>query len=532
MEKWFNNWRRCPYRNKISVENVAMRFILYICFFLFFGVGAVFAQNAAYNIIPKPAKLTPREGQFVFSAQTRIVAPIMEPHVFNAVFVLLERLLLNTQFNTQIVDNSNGDIAPDKDMIFCRINPDIGMEAYKMSIYAERIEIEAGSATGIFYAVQTIRQMLPAAIERNRLAGDATIAVPCAVIEDEPRYPFRGMMLDVARHFADASAVRRYIDLLAYHKINHFHWHLTNDQGWRIEIDKYPNLTQKGAWRDSTLIGAQTDDETAERSYLKQRHGGFYTKEQVRNIVAYAQRRFVTIIPEISMPGHSLAALAAYPELSCTGSELAVASHWGKFDDVLCTKDQTFEFIENVITEIIELFPGEYIHIGADDFSTIRWENCDHCRAKIEELGLENAHELKDYFIERIEKFVATKGKRLLTRDDMPNLNFAVCQTQSREREPLCADGYLPTAEVYDFELAPEQIAETPDTSLTGAQANLWREYITSDMQTEATLLPRLAAFAETLWTPENEKNYDDFLVRLAEILKRYEAMNFVSSRP
>ena len=507
-------------------------FVIFVFFVLFWGFGSVSAQDNTYNIIPKPAKLTPMDGQFVFSSETRIVAPIREPDVFNAVFVLLERLLHTTQFNTQIVDNTNGDIAPDKNMIFCRINPDMaGKEAYRMRIDRESIEIEAGSATGIFYAMQTLRQLLPAAVERNRPAGDVAIAVPCAIIEDEPSYPFRGLMLDVARHFASESSLRRYIDVLAYHKINYFHWHLTNDQGWRIAIDIYPDLTQTGAWRDSTLIGVQTDDE-AERTYRKQRYGGFYTKEQVRNIVAYAQRRFVTIIPEISMPGHSLAALAAYPELSCTGGEHAVASHWGKFDDVLCTKEETFEFVENVITELIELFPGDYIHIGADEFSKLRWENCEQCRKKIEELGLENEHELKDYFIARVGNIVASKDKHLLVRDDIPSLNFAFCQTQSREREPLCADGYLPLVEVYAFDPETEQIAEAQDISLTGAQANLWREYISSDMQTEAMILPRLSALAETLWTPADEQNYDDFLLRLAEILKRYDAMNIISSSP
>ena len=482
----------------------------------------VSAQANTYNIIPKPAKLTPRSGQFVFDSHTRIVAPIREPNVFNAVFVLMERLLLTTGFNTEVVDITREDIRPGRNMVYCQIDTSLGKEAYKLTISADRIDILAGSATGIFYAMQTIRQLLPPEIERNRLASGVEIAVPCAVIEDEPVFSYRGVMLDTSRHFSSINALRRYIDILAFHKINHLHLQLSNDQGWRIQIDKYPNLTQTGAWRDSTITGMQPLDDEEERTYNRRRYGGFYTKEQMRNVLAYAERRFVTIVPEISMPGHSLAALASYPEFSCTGSEFAVASHWGQFEDVFCAKDETLEFIENVIAEIVELFPGKYIHIGGDEFSKTRWQNCENCQAKLEELGLENEEELKNYFLNRIENFAASKGKQILMRDTINvSLNFSYCYSQNSTHRWLCADGYLPLENVYDFVPAPEQI---------GSQANLWSEYLTSEMYVEYMLLPRITALSEALWTPSEQKKFEEFRLRLSPMLKRFDAMNIVYS--
>ena len=521
-------------------------------------------QANTYPIIPKPAKLKPQQGQFVFNAETRIVAPVSDPDMHNAVFALLERLLLSTGLKFEITDNTAGNIKLDKNMVYCRLVSSIAnKEAYKMKIGKDRIEIEASAPAGIFYAMQTLRQLLPPEINRNALAKDVTWAVPCAVIEDEPRYPYRGMMLDVSRYFSDATAVKRYIDQLAFHKINYFHWHLTDDPGWRIEIKKYPKLTEIGAWRNRTLIG---DLYVRPHIFKQERYGGFYTQEEIKEVVAYAKKKFVTVIPEIEMPGHALAALTAYPELSCTGGPFEVATHWGVFNDVFCPKESTFEFLENVLTEVMELFPSEYIHIGGDECPKLRWKNCYHCQTKIKELGLKDEHELQSYFITRIEKFVNSKGKRIIGWDEIlegglaPNATvmswrgtnggiaaakqgndvimtptsfcyFDYYQSEDRDTEPKAIGGYVPMEKVYSFDPTPESLTENEAKHILGAQANLWREYIDTDAYVEYMLYPRLAALSEVVWTPKKEKNYEDYMLRLTSILKHYEAMNINYAR-
>ena len=538
--------------------------ILKITSFMCVFSATIAAQTNTYNIIPKPAKLKPQQGQFVFSDETRIVAPVSsDPDMYNAVFTLFERLLLNG-VKVEITDNSDGSIKADKNMVYCRLAPSItNREAYKMKIAKDRIEIEAGAPAGIFYAMQTIRQLLPPEINRGSLNRDMTWAVPCVVIEDEPRYPYRGLLLDVCRHFSSVTAVKHYIDLLAFHKINRFHWHLTDDQGWRIEIKKYPKLTEVGAWRDRTLIGHH---ETADRKYKQERYGGFYTQAQIKEVVAYAKKKFVTVIPEIEMPGHAVAALAAYPELSCCGGPFEVAGHWGVFNDVYCPKESTFEFFENVLAEVMELFPGEYIHIGGDECPKLRWTNCHHCQTKIKELGLKDENELQSYFITRIEKFVNGKGKRIIGWDEIlegglaPNATVmswrgaeggiaaaqqghdvimtptAFCyldyyQTENRQNEPLSIGGYVPMEKVYSFDPTPASLTAAEAKHILGGQCNLWREYIASDMHVEYMLFPRLAALSEAVWTPGNEKNYENYLTRLNGILKHYETLNINYSR-
>jgi len=524
------------------------------------------AQTNTYNIVPKPAKLKPQQGQFVFNSETQIVAPVgNDAYMYNAVFVLLERLLLSTGLNVKITDNPAGSIKPDKNMVYCKLVRSItNREAYKMNITKDRIEIEAGAPAGIFYAMQTVRQLLPPEINRDVHAKDVVWAVPCVVIEDEPRYPYRGMLLDVCRHFSDVAAVKRYIDKLAFHKINRFQMHLTDDQGWRIEIKKYPKLTEVGAWRDRTMIGRYIRG--GPFLYKQERYGGYYTQEQIKDIVAYAKKKFVTVIPEIEMPGHAVAALAAYPELSCTGGPFEVEGRWGIFNDVYCPKESTFEFFENVLAEVIELFPSEYIHIGGDECPKLRWGNCYHCQKKIKELGLKDEHELQSYFITRMEKFVNSKGRRIIGWDEIlegglaPNATvmswrgteggiaatkqghdvimtptsfcyFDYYQSQDRDNEPLGIGGYVPMEKVYSFDPTPEGLTPAEAKHILGGQCNLWREYIVTDSHVEYMLFPRLAALAETVWTPKNEKNYENYMTRLAGILKHYEAMNINYSR-
>ena len=537
-------------------------FILYV---MMCSVAAsVAAQTDVYPIVPKPVKLKPQQGQFVFNADTRIIIPNGDADMHNAAFALLERILLSTGLNIKITDNSTGEIKPGKDMVYCKLNASIvNKEAYKMTISKDRIEIEASAPVGFFYAMQTIRQLLPPEIEKNVWTKDVTWAVPCAVIEDAPRYPYRGLLLDVCRHFSDVNSVKRYIDKLAFHKLNRFHWHLTDDQGWRIEIKKYPKLAEISAWRDRTLMGPYV---ATGRKYKQERYGGFYTQAQIKEVVAYAQKKFVTVIPEIEMPGHAIAALAAYPELSCTGGPFEVEGLWGVFNDVYCPKEETFEFLENVIAEVAELFPGEYIHIGGDECSKLRWQNCYHCQMKIKELGLKDEHELQSYFVKRMEKFVNSKGKRIIGWDEIlegglaPNATVmswrgveggvaaakqghdvimtptSFCyidyyQSEDRDSEPLAIGGYVPMEKVYSFDPTPEGLTTAEAKHILGGQCNLWREYIAAETHVEYMLFPRLAALAEAVWTPKADKDYENFMTRLSGILKHYDAMNINYSR-
>ncbi len=392
------------------------RFYLYVMMMIAVATTVV-AQTNTYNIIPKPVKLTPQQGQFIFNNDTRIVVPSGDEDMYNAAFSLLERLLLSSNMSIKIVDSSKEKTKAGNNMIFCKLARSVSnKEGYKMKISKDRIEIEASAPAGFFYAMQTIRQLLPPEIEKNAAASNVVWAVPCVEIEDAPRYPYRGLLLDVCRHFSDVTAVKRYIDKLAFHKINRFQWHLTDDQGWRIEIKKYPKLSEISAWRDRTLIGPYV---ATGRKYKQERYGGYYTQEQIKEVVAYAKTKFVTVIPEIEMPGHAVAALAAYPELSCSGGPFEVEGLWGIFNDVYCPKDSTIKFFENVLSEVAELFPGEYIHIGGDECPKIRWKNCYHCQMKIKELGLKDEHELQSYFVKRMEKFVNSKGKRIIGWDEI-----------------------------------------------------------------------------------------------------------------
>ena len=525
---------------------------------------SVVAQTGNYNIIPLPLKLKAQPGQFVFNAETRFIIPSNDTDIYNAAFSLLERFLLSSNLNIRIFEASQIDPKNLDNTIFFKINPLVeNKEGYNLKIRKNRIDVEAGSAAGFFYAMQTLRQMLPPEIEKNKTSPDVVWAVSCVDIEDAPRYPYRGLLLDVCRHFSDVTAVKRYIDQLAFHKINTFHWHLTDDQGWRIHIDKYPKLSEISAWRDRTLIGPYV---ATERKYKQERYGGFYTKEQVKEVVEHAKKRFVTVIPEIEMPGHAVAALAAYPELSCSGGPFEVEGLWGVFNDVYCPKETTFEFLENVLSEVIDMFPGQYIHIGGDECPKVRWERCHHCQTKIKELGLKDEHGLQSYFVTRIEKFVNTKGKRIIGWDEIlegglaPDATvmswrrteggiaaakqghdvimtptafcyFDFYQSENKEAEPLAIGGYLPLEKVYDFDPTPEALTSAQAKHILGGQANLWTEYIPSEMHAQYMLFPRLAALSEAVWTPKNNKNYADFKSRLLGILKHYDTMKLTYSK-
>lgn len=369
--------------------------------------------------------------------------------------------------------------------------------------------------------------------------------IPAAVIDDRPRFVWRGMHLDVSRHFFDKAEVKKYIDLLALHKLNIFHWHLTDDQGWRIEIKKYPRLTD---------IGARRIDKNGSE------YGGFYTQEDIREIVAYAESRCVTVVPEIDIPGHTTAVLAACPEYSCTGGPFEVANRWGVFEDVLCPgKDETFTFVENVLTEICELFPGEYIHVGGDECPTVRWRECPRCRSRIKSEKLKDESELQGYFMKRVAKILATRNKKMIGWDEIlqsgpprtaavmawRNLKYGLkaaraghqavmCPMshcyfdfyQAKENEPKAIGGFLPLEKVYEFEPVPPALNETESRHILGGQGNVWTEYMADFKQVEYMAVPRLCALAEKLWSPGEKRDFENFKHRLEHHYRRLDRLS------
>ena len=411
-------------------------------------------------------------------------------------------------------------------------------DAYSLTVTPHNVEISGGE-NGVFYALQSLLQLVKA---------DSTgkLIIPCVKIDDESRFQWRGMHLDVSRHFFSKEFVKKYIDYLVTYKMNTFHWHLTDDQGWRIEIKKYPKLTQIGGWRKGTLIGHSSSEKIITDSVV---YGGFYTQDDIREIVAYAKARHITIVPEIEMPGHAMAAISAYPYLSCTGKQIDVEQTWGVFEDVFCTKDSVFDFMENVLSEVMDLFPGTYIHVGGDECPKVKWTQCPVCQGRIKELGLKNEEELQSYFIKRVEKFLNQHHRKLIGWDEIlqggldPNAtvmswqgeeggiaaakqgNYVVMTPGSHcyfdhyqgdpSNEPLAIGGYTTIEKVYSYEPIPAELTPEQQKYILGAQGNLWTEYISSEKQVEYMIFPRLCALSEVVWSPKRLRNYADFRSRL-----------------
>ena len=421
-------------------------------------------------------------------------------------------------------------------------------EGYELNVDGEGIEVRASQFPGFLYALQSLEQLLPAAVYGTEPAPDAAWEVPCVKIADAPRFAYRGMHLDVARHFFSVDEVKRYIDVMAIHKLNTLHWHLTDDQGWRIEIKRYPELTAVGSIRKATVVRKEWG------TYDGTPYGGFYTQDEIRDVVKYAADRGVTVIPEIDLPGHMLAALTAYPELGCTGGPYEVWGRWGVADDVLCPgREKTFEFLEGVLTEVMELFPSEYIHIGGDECPKVRWEKCPRCQAKIRQLGLKDdgehtaEHYLQSYVTDRIGKFLARHGRRIIGWDEIlegrapsdavvmswrgseggiaaaklghdvimtPNshLYFDYYQSLDTDAEPFGIGGYIPMEQVYSYDPAFPELTPEQQKHILGVQANLWTEYVLSDEHLEYMLLPRLAALSEVQWCLPETKDWNRFI--------------------
>jgi len=445
------------------------------------------------------------------------------------------------------------------DAIHLRINKMMqNDEEYQLMVGKKGILIEGMSAKGVFYGIQTLRKALPVKAEADNLS------IPYVQIADCPRFAYRGMHLDVGRHFFDVDFIKQYIDMMVLHNMNTFHWHLTEDQGWRMQVDRYPLLTEVGAWRNRTVIGRNTG------LYDYTRYGGYYTKAQMREVVKYAAERFITVIPEIDMPGHMEAALAAYPNLGCTGGPYEVEPNWGVFDDILCAgKEETFTFLEGVLDELMEIFPSEYIHIGGDESPRTRWKSCELCQKRIKEEGLVQTGKrtpedlLQGYFTRRIEKYIHQHGRKIIGWDELLECNVEKSATimswrgpegglaaselghdvimtptnafyfdyyQTKESEwshPLLIGGYLPLDKTYNAEPAPSSLSPEAQEHIIGVQANLWTEYIGAPELVEYQVLPRMAALAEVQWMQPEAKNYEAFKVRAKRLMQFYDALGW-----
>ncbi|MBK5196182.1 MAG: family 20 glycosylhydrolase [Proteiniphilum sp.] len=536
-----------------SIIRLGMTLAL-ICLMASCGSGGSKSTTVAdYEVVPLPREIIASEGAaFTLSSATKIIFPEGN-----------EKMQRNAEFLSEFMEISTG-IRPaittttsEQNAIILSLGLDHeNSEAYQIAVTGETIRIKGASEAALFYGIQTLRKSIP--------VGDyKSVSFTPVTINDAPRFSHRGMMLDVARHFQPVAFVKKYIDLLALHNLNRFHWHLTDDQGWRIEIYAYPKLTEIGSMRSETVIGKNTGE------YDGTPHGGFYTKEELKEVVAYAAERYITIIPEVDLPGHMIAALTAYPELGCTGGPYEVAGEWGVFEDVLCPgKDSTFIFLEAVLTEVMEIFPSEYIHIGGDESPKTRWEECPHCQARIKELGLSDhdghtaEHYLQSYVTARMEAFLNDHGRNIIGWDEIlegelaPNATvmswrgmeggiqaaqmghdvimtpttycyFDYYQTQHTDGEPFGIGGYVPLELVYSFEPAPEILTEEQRAHILGAQANLWTEYIREGKHVEYMTLPRLAAMSEVQWMRPEKKNYDLFLTRLPRLLALYDKMDY-----
>lgn len=503
---------------------------------------AASVMTADYDVVPLPNSVTMTGGEpFELTPSTTVAYPEGNKD--------MER---NAQFLARYVNDATRmtlSVVPGKAKKGIRLVLDkkvSGEEAYTIMVDKKGVTIAGSTPKGVFYGVQTLRKSLP--------VGAATVVrLPSVKISDSPRFVHRGMMLDCSRHFFPLEFVKRYIDLIAMHNMNVFHWHLSDDQGWRIEIKKYPELTIKGSRRSGTVIGYNTalDDSIP--------YGGYYTQEQAREIVEYARQRYVTVIPEIDMPGHMLAALATYPELGCTGGPYEVGHRWGIYKDVLCVgNDKIYDFCEGVLDEIMQIFPSKLIHIGGDETPTEVWEKCPKCIKRAEDNNM-TVKQVQSYFTSRIEKYVNSRGRRIIGWDEILGgdisqsaviqswrdtkhgriaaeaghdvimsptshcyFDYSQADEKNSKYEPTLCGGYIPVEKVYAFEPCDENLSESSRPHILGVQANIWAEYLLYPNQVEYQALPRMAALAEVQWT-SGKKDYQAFLKRLNRLVSFYD---------
>lgn len=533
-------------------------------------------NTSTVDIIPKPviSKLLDAKNNFSFNANTKIFCA--EDSLMNAAVFLKDYL---EKYYKQPIAITRTKISQNIINLISATSFDAFSNTYNLVVNQNAITINGNTSAGVFYGVQSLIQLLPVKVM-------LPFKVQAVTILDYPRFEYRGMHLDVSRHFFEVETVKKYIDYLAMHKMNYFHWHLTDDHGWRIEIKKYPKLTEVGGYRDGSIIGLWPGKGnenikyqvlpnevkiTPSNAVIKTdgvRHGGFYTQEEIKDVIDYAAKRYITIIPEIEMPAHSMALLAAYPEFGTDPkSGYKVAQTWGmmnKYNNVLAPTEKTFKFLEDVLTEVMALFPSQYIHIGGDEASKIWWRQSAETQRMMKENNLKDESALQSYFIHRIENFVNSKGKTIIGWDEIidgglaPNavvMNWrgvknaviaaklgqkVIMATEAKlyfnhkqflKEDSLTAANFLPLTEVYNFEPIPKELNATQAKFIWGAQGNLWTEYITNPSKIDYMLFPRLDALSEVLWSSKESKNYPDFLKRLSTQFKRYDLMGFTYSK-
>lgn len=501
------------------------------------------------DIIPQPQEIVLARDTtpFIIDRSTTIVYPATNEKMHRTADFLATFIKEMTGTEVRVSDKEKSSNA-----IILAVDSTMGHpEGYKLQITPEKVLLTGGSEAGVFYGIQTIHKALPILKD-----GKVAAALPAGTVTDFPRFRYRGFMIDVGRHFFPVSYLKQMIDLMALHNINYFHWHLTEDQGWRIEIKKYPKLTEIGSKRDSTIIDWET------KKFDGKPHSGFYTQDEAREIVRYAADRFITVVPEIDLPGHTTAALASYPELGCTGGPYKVLCSFGVFPDVLCAgNDQTLQFTKDVLDEIMDIFPSEYIHIGGDECPKSRWEKCPKCQAKIKELGIKalpkhsKENQLQTYFMSELEKEINAHGRRMLGWDEVleggltPNSTImswrgiqggieAARQHHDVIMTPIQRlyfsnprinkmTGFEWMNRVYNFEPVPAELTDAEKKFVIGTQGCIWTEWTADSTKMEWQILPRMAALSEIQWTLPEHKNFERFMERLPEMLKIYSSLDY-----
>lgn len=506
--------------------------------------------NSDYEIIPKPLDVNCKgDASFLLKDGVAVIYPENNRKMQDNAEFLVDYV----ERQTGVKLTSHAGMPVDGAICLTLDLSDDNAEAYKLIVNDKRVCISGASEAGVFYGIQTLRKSLP-------VAQDINVNLSAVEIYDKPRFAYRGAMLDVARHFYTVDEVKTFIDMLALHNINRFHWHLTDDQGWRIEIKKYPKLMSVASERKETVVGRWYSG-----IYDGKPYGGYYTQDELRDVIDYAAKRHITIIPEVDLPGHMQAALTAYPELGCTGGPYEVRTIWGVSQDVLCVgNDFTLQFVKDVLSEVADIFPSEYIHIGGDECPKVRWEKCPKCRERIKSLGLKSdakhtkEQRLQSYMIQEAAKYLKEKGKRIIGWTEIlegglvpdatlmswigesggieaahqhhdvimtPNtyLYFDYYQSKKVEDEPLAIGGYLPIEKTYNYEPMPKELTKEEQQYIKGVQANLWTEYIPVFSQVQYMVLPRLGAAAEVQWTDPSKKDYKDFLRRVPHLVAVYD---------
>ena len=515
--------------------------------------GAVMAAECV--IVPRPVSYEAQKGKLQLSSKSVIYVAdksLVRPATMFASYVAAEK---DIQF--AVVET----LPKAKGVIALSVDKALAEEEYQLDVTKKGVIIKGGSEKAVFYGLQSLRQVV-----FHSTTKGSKVSVECMSVKDKPHFGYRGNMLDVCRHIFTVEQVKEYIDILAMHKINRFHWHLTEDQGWRIEIKKYPNLTKVGSMRKETVVGPHHN--RPEQIYDGKPYGGYFTQEQVRDIVRYATERYIEVIPEIDMPGHMVAALASYPELGCTKGPYEVRTRWGISKDVLCAgRESTFEFIEGVLDEVVALFPSKYIHIGGDECPKDRWKACPECQKRIAAEGLKDEHELQSYFMQRIEKYLATKhGRSIIGWDEILEggvsptatvmawrgakrgiaaaklgnqvvmtpthycyLDYAQTSNRKANKEPISGGGNgkrpLTMRKAYSFN-PYDQLNEQEQKFIIGVQGNMWTEYVATYDHLQRMILPRMAAIAEVGWSHGN-KDYDDFTRRMHLLRKLYDKCGY-----